>query len=137
MKISELKAAQKRSAAGAWVKDIAIEDGVTVDIRARSIRNPAAAKIRSEMVAALTVDPAVPLPESDKTEILVAVLADTVVLDWNLTDEGGKKMPCSPEKVRAVLTDPEIGEAMRTAALYAGSIVAERGVAALEAAAKN
>jgi hypothetical protein len=128
LKVGDLRAAKVKAAGGAWVKGIVLDElGISLDVKARSLRNTEAAKLRGELVRELPDEHKEKMPPEVSARILAEVLVRTVVVDWSLDE------PCTVD----LLTDPEIGEYLAGACVAAGGIVADRGVASLEADASN
>lgn len=128
MKVSAIKTARQKARAGAWVKGIQLDElGITIDVKARSLRNSDAVQLRGELVRALPDEQKDNMPPDVAARILAEMIAGAVVTDWSIEE------PCTVD----LLLDPEIGEFLRGACIYAGGQVAERGIAAFEADAKN
>lgn len=126
--LQDIRAAKAKADAGVWVKGIRLDElGVSISIRARTLSNPDASRLRSALVSALTAEQRENLPTEVSDDIFAEILATTVVTGWSLDE------PCS----KALLLDPDIGIYLRGAATYAASEVAKRGVASFEADAKN
>lgn len=126
--LQDIRVAKAKADAGVWVKDITLDElGISISVRVRSLNNPAATRLRSALVSALTVEQKENLSAEVSDDIFAEILATAVITDWSLDE------PCS----KALLLDPDIGIYLRGAATYAASEVAKRGVASFEADAKN
>lgn len=136
MDIDEIRAGMDRLAEGAWMRDLPFPALDGVAFKVRGLFNPDAARIREALIAELPEERRAKVAGEDAEAVLVAILSGAVLQDWNLT-RGGAPLPFTPAQAEALLTDPKIGEVMRAGVLYAAQNVARKGVAALEADAKN
>lgn len=126
--LQDIRAAKAKADAGVWVKGIRLDElGIKISIRARTLNNPDAARLRSRLVAALTEEQKENLPPEVSDDIFAEILASTVVTGWSLDE------PCT----KALLLDPDIGVYLRAAAVFAASEVQTKGIASFEADAKN
>jgi len=134
MDIGQIREAGQRIRVGAWVRAIPVAGFTAAALRVRGINNPDARILREKLAREAAAE------KKDGAEVMDAVtdaiLAETILLDWDLT-EGGEPLACTPEAASRLLADPDIGPLLREATLYAASVVAERGAESLESAAKN
>jgi len=137
VKLSQAKAAQKRAAAGGWIRNIPVgETGLTVDIRSRRVNNADADRVRYEIVQSTREAGAEPSKE-ERRGLLVKVFSQAITTDWSLVDDDDNPVPYSPETAEVVFNDEVIGEAMLAAAIVAAAEVERLGEAAFEEDAKN
>lgn len=136
MKLSERKIDPAKREDGAWVKDIPEWDDLRLKVRGTG--NKDWAKREQALIQAVPRARRVNgLSRDDRDRINAALLLDHALIDWRgLEDDEGKPELYSKELAKKYLTQPEY-EPFRDAVNWAASVVAERGLAEIEADAKN
>ena len=134
MNIANIKTAGAKVRAGAWVKDIPVPGFDGVALRVRGLNNPDARRLREKLAS--EAGKGGPIAGEKLDAIASEVIAEAILLDWNLTDDGAP-LPFSKEKAAELLADEDIGPLLREAVSYAASVVGDKGAAELDAAAGN
>lgn len=128
MKLSDIRGVTQKIEHGAWVDDLPNLPGVTVKVRGfgnADYRRKLFEK-RKNMTPAQMED------EEVRQRLETELLHEAVLQDWSGIDD----TPYSSETALKLLTDPELA-VFRSAVDYAAGVVAQRGKASLEDAAKN
>lgn len=135
-KLSERKIDPKKREDGAWVKEIPEWDDLK--LKTRGVGNKDWAKREQALIQAIPRARRMNgLSPDDRARINGILLRDHGVTDWRgLEDDDGKPESYSKELANKYLTEPEY-EPFRDAALWAATVVAERGLAEIEEDAKN
>jgi hypothetical protein len=93
---------------GVWVEFVEAEgDQPAVRVKIRSSRCKAAKRVRNE-ITQRAISKGARLNRNEDAEV-VEVLSKAIVIDWQgVTDRDGNTLPCNPETVQALLSDPEL-----------------------------
>lgn len=136
MKLSERKIDPVKREEGAWVKDIPEWDDLRLKVR--GVGNKDWAKREQALIQAVPRARRINgLSRDDRDRINATLLLDHALIDWRgPEDDEGKPEPYSKELATKYLTTPEY-EPFRDAVMWAANVVAERGLAEIEADAKN
>lgn len=135
MKVSAIKRGRKFVQDGGWVDNLPIPELGDLAVLVRGAYCPQAVKLRSDLISAL---PEGEKPsEEDDIEIGIEVIKGAILLDWNMQEEDGSPMLCTPETIETLCKDEDIGEPLRKGIVWAANVVAERGRESLERDAKN
>lgn len=137
MKLSSLKVNSARLEKGAWVGDIP-EMG-ELRLKVRGFGNADDKRIQAREIEKIPRHKRVRGKISDEAQdaIMNARLKGAILVDWDgLTDDNDQPLKMSAELVDQFLNDPDYGK-LRTAIIWAASIVAEDEAEGEEADAKN
>lgn len=134
MKLSDIAVSTSRIEDGAWVR--AIPDLPGLALKVRGINATAADLVRGRLLRELPEQARRNLSEEDNARINIEVMAQALLLDWNITDDAGAPMPCTADAARAVLSNPKT-LLLREAVAWSSRMVALLGAEHLEADAKN
>lgn len=134
MKLSEIEAATSRVEDGAWVRGLPSLPGVAVKVRGMDCM--AADLLRKRLLLEMPEEQRRALSEEDRERVNIEVMAGAVLVDWNITDDAGGRLPCTADAARSALSDPKT-RLLREGVAYASQVVAVVGVASLETDAKN
>ncbi|MFG1349095.1 hypothetical protein [Xanthobacter autotrophicus] len=137
MNFSKIKQAGARINGGAWVKDIPVDGFADVALKVRGANNPDARRLRDSLVREASDGRKGGLSPDQADAINGRIIAETILVGWNLTDDAGAPVPATQENVAEFLADPDIGPLLREAVSWASAMVGSRGVDEIEAAAKN
>lgn len=136
MKLSERKIDPKKREEGAWVTDIPEWDDLK--LKTLGVGNKAWAKREQALLTAIPRARRMNgISKEDRDRINAILLRDHGIVDWrNVDDDEGNPVPYSKDVAGTYLTAPE-NEPFRDAALWAATVVAERGQAEIEEDAGN
>ncbi len=137
MKLSNLKVNSARLEKGAWVGDIP-EMG-ELRLKVRGFGNADDKRIQAREIERIPRHLRVRGKISDEAQdaIMNARIKGALLVDWEgLTDDGDQPLKLEPGLLDQVLSDPDFGK-LRTAIIWAASIVAEDDAEGAKGDAKN
>lgn len=143
MKLSEIETITGRVEDGAWVNSIPNLPGLSLKVRGLNCTK--ADVLRAQLLRELPEEARRKPSDADNERIATEVMSRTLLIDWNITEDGPAgtdgqptqvPVPCTVETARAALANPKM-RLLREGVAYASQLVALIGSDGLAADAKN
>lgn len=136
MKLSQIQIDSKAVEGGAW-RDAVGLPGVRFSVRGAGNSDWEALQAQLHAELPPEVKFAERIPAQHAQRITTELLVRACLLDWDgITDDAGAALPCSADKARELLSDPDFRK-LRDSIFATAAKLAEETVAERDAAAKN